>query len=163
VRNKTQNFIERFNFTGIADQCKRATFDSECGSGVAEFAMTVGVLFGFIFTILASASLLYTYAMLSETARESSRYASMHSSTCVTSASASCTSSVSQIQTYTLSLHWPNIAGGTMGTPSVTYKSSNIVGDYVTVTVSYSFPTLAALPQLNGLNIHSSSTSVIVQ
>jgi hypothetical protein len=112
--------------------------------------------------------------MVSESAREGTQYAMFRSSTCKTfisgvpGASGSCAAANTDVQTYVSNLGWPNLAGGTMGTPSVTYLTpagaagTNTVGDNVKVTVTYTFPIFMPFVPASAWTLSSTSVMTII-
>jgi hypothetical protein len=81
----------------------------------------------------------YSHDMISEAAREGSRYAIYHGATCPTSASPTCEATATQVNSYVTGLGWPNLAGGAM-TVATTYPNGNEnVGSLVQVKITYVF------------------------
>ena len=148
--------------------CRRAPFSArlladQSGQSLVEFAISFSILITLVFAFIEVCLAFYTYGMISETARESTRYAALHGSTCTTAASASCTASASTVNTYAAQLGYPNLAGGAM-TVSTTFPDGNQApGSHVTVTVNYVFPiTLAFVPR-NAISMATASTMTILQ
>lgn len=150
-------------FRSIRSRAQRVGGD-ECGQSIVETALTLTVTLTTIFMFLSVSMLIYTYSMISETAREASRYAATHGATCVTAANVSCTLASTDIQTYAKSVSWPNIGGGTIS-PTVSYSNSGVVGTTVTVKIAYAFKVIIPfLPaSLSTVSLSSTSQSVIVQ
>jgi Flp pilus assembly protein TadG len=98
----------------------------EDGQSLLEFALSFSVLMGLMFVFIELCLVFYTYGMIAECAREGSRYASVHGSTCVTSASTSCTLSASSINSYVSGRGFPNLGGGTI-TVATTFPDGNQV------------------------------------
>lgn len=137
----------------------------ESGQSIVETALTLTITLTAIFMFLSVSMLIYTYSMISETARESSRYAATHGATCITAANVSCVLGSTDIQTYAKSVTWPNIGGGTI-TPTVTYSnSSETAGSTVTVKITYGFKVLVPFVSsaFSTITLASTSQSVIVQ
>jgi hypothetical protein len=106
--------------------------------------------------------------MISESAREGTRYAMLLSSTCTNSSGASCTATAAQVNTYVSGLGWPNLAGGKM-TVSTTYQTpgggvgTNIVSDFVVVQIMYAFPITMPFVPKNSITLKSTSQMPIIQ
>lgn len=130
----------------------------ERAESMVSFALTVSILFGFIFGLTTMCLAFYTYESISELAREGARYAIVHGSTCETSAGASCTASASQINTYVQNIGLPNVAGGTLSV-NTTFPDGGEVPDTdrVEVNVTYTYPW--DIPFLGSRNLTMSSTS----
>lgn len=135
----------------------------EDGQALVEAALTLPILCAFIFMTMEICMMFYSYCMISETARQGARYAMVHGASCETAASVSCTTTLAGIATYTQSIGWPNLAGGTL-TASATSTSSTLAAGYqVTVLVSYGFPINLPFVPAGTLAMHTSSTTVILQ
>jgi Flp pilus assembly protein TadG len=151
--------------------------DSECGSAVLETALSMIVLLTFLFGIMESCLMLYTYHFISEAAREGTRYAVVRGSTagpaCTAPGQATCQAQggndTGDIATYVKGLSFPGIdpshmtvnsawsvytGGTTCGTPC------NSPGNLVTVTVIYNFP--LTIPFVPARTFALSSTSAMV-
>ena len=126
------------------------------------------MLFGLIEICLA----LYTYHFVSDAAREGTRYAIVHGSTCLVG-TVSCTVTKAQIQTYVQNIGFPGInssallvttaysawpAGGTC-----VAAGCNGPGDLATVTVNYNFPLNIPFVRSRVLGMTSTSAMVISQ
>jgi Flp pilus assembly protein TadG len=148
----------------------------ESGQSIIESAIAFPVLFMLLFAFIEVCFAFYTQDMISESAREGTEYAMFHSSTCATfiagvpDAAGTCTATTAQVQSYIQGLGWPNIAGGTMATPTVTYLTpagasggTNIPGDEVQIKVTYTMPiTIPFLPHAP-LTMSSTSTMTIMR
>jgi len=107
--------------------------------------------------------LFYSYSMISELAREGSRYAMVRGTSCVTSGQASCTASASAINAYVAGVGYPNLAGGVM-TVSTTYPDgTSAAGNRVKVGIQYVFPVRMPFLPPNPITLNTSSTMYIVQ
>ncbi|HVZ82537.1 MAG TPA: TadE/TadG family type IV pilus assembly protein [Terracidiphilus sp.] len=133
------------------------------GQAMVEAALTLPLLCAFLFTMIELCLCYYSYCMISESARQGTRYAIVRGATCETASKASCTVADSDVNTYVTSLGWPNLGGGTE-TASTTFPDGNKnPGSRVQVTVSYSFPIdLPFVPQ-STLALQSSSTMYFIQ
>jgi hypothetical protein len=137
----------------------------EAGQAAVETAFTLTVLLTFIFAVMTLCLMVYTYVMIAESAREASRYASTHGTSCINAANASCTLGVSAIESYATSRGWPNVGGGTMAATVSYLGGSEAPNSTVTVTVTYAFTVTMPLLSQSGniLHLSSSSTMVILQ
>jgi Flp pilus assembly protein TadG len=135
----------------------------EEGSSLVEFALSVPVLLTFFFGLIQVCIVTYTRGALSECAREGTRYAMVHGSTCETPGNASCTLTASQMNTYVSSNTWPNVGGGAM-TVNTTYPDGNEnPGSRVQITVTYAFPFRVPMIPTSTLTLSSTSVMYIVQ
>jgi Flp pilus assembly protein TadG len=136
---------------------------SRCGQSLVEFALTLPVLFAFVFCLMEVSLAFYNYDVISESAREGTRYAMVRGSSCPTSANPTCEATISQVNTYVSGLGWPIIGGGAI-TPVTSYPSGNEnVGSPVKVTVTYTFPVNLPFMPRNSITMSSSSQMVIIQ
>jgi Flp pilus assembly protein TadG len=140
---------------------------------MVEFAIAAAAVFIMIFGVLEIGLALYSYHLVSDAARQGTRYARVRGYTCVVNGS-SCTATVAQIQSYVTSLNYPGIdtskltvtptyAGYPAGTACTPSTSCNNPGNMVTVTVTYSFPLTIPYLSVNTLNMSSSSSVIISQ
>jgi Flp pilus assembly protein TadG len=135
----------------------------EEGSSLVEFALSVPVLLTFFFGLIQVCIATYTRSALSECAREGTRYAMVHGSTCETPSNTSCTVTASAMNTYVSSSTWPNVGGGTM-TVSTTYPDGNEnPGSRVQITVTYASPFRVPMIPASTLTMSSTSVMYIVQ
>ena len=141
----------------------RRSRDEE-GSALVEFALTVPILFTFFFGLIQVCLASYMHQVISETAREGTRYAMVHGSTCVTgNGSTSCTATALAVNTYVAAHGFPNIGGGTLGI-NTTYPDGNENPDSrVQVNVTYLFPFRIPFVQSSTLTMSSTSVTYIVQ
>ena len=140
----------------------RGGFGEE-GSSLVEFALSIPVLLTFFFGLIQVCIATYTRAAISECAREGTRYAMVHGSTCETPTNASCTLTASAINTYVSGASWPNIGGGAM-TVNTTFPDGNEnPGSRVQVTVTYAFPFRIPYIPASTLSLTSTSVMYIVQ
>ena len=128
-----------------------------------EFAVTFSVLIGFIFGFIELCLAFYSFGMISESAREGSRYAMVRGSTCVNGAKASCVATASQINAYVAGLGFQNIGGGKINV-NTTYPDGNEnPGSRVKVQVTYQFPITLPFVASGPISIASTSEMNIVQ
>jgi len=138
---------------------------SETGSALIEFAVSLSLMMTFVLVLMQICIAFYTYGMISECAREATRYASVHGSSCLTSGSSpsSCTATVAQFNTYATSRGFPNIGGGTL-LPNTTYPDSNeLPGSRVLVQITYSLSTSLPLVPKKTISLQVSSEMHILQ
>lgn len=150
-----------FRLLRSGSRLKRAR--KEDGQAIIEAAITLPIVAAFVFVMIELCLMFYSYCMISETAREGTRYAIVHGSACTTSAKASCTADASAINAYVNNVGWPNLGGGTL-TPNTTFPDGNEnAGSRVQVSVTYSFPlTLPFVPK-GSVAMSSSSTMYFIQ
>jgi len=74
---------------GLSDQAERGCVGEE-GSTLVEFAVTLPTLFAFLFCFINICLLLYSYEMISQSAREGTRYAMVRGASCPTSTNPTC-------------------------------------------------------------------------
>ncbi|MGB6191582.1 MAG: TadE family protein [Terracidiphilus sp.] len=135
----------------------------EDGQAIIEAAITLPIVAAFVFVMIELCLMFYSYCMISETAREGTRYAIVHGSTCTTSTKASCAATASSISTYVSKVGWPNLGGGTL-TPTTTFPDGNEnPGSRVQVSVSYSFPVTLPFVPKGSVAMSSSSTMYFIQ
>jgi Flp pilus assembly protein TadG len=158
----------------LAKDCNADLAVSENGQALIESAFALPVLFGLLFCFMEVCLAFYTKDMVCESAREGTQYAMFHSSNCKTfiggtaGASGSCAQTQAQVATYIQNLGWPNLAGGTMATPTVTYitfppfAAGNIVGNEVQVTVTYTFPIFMPFVPTSAWTLSSTSVMTII-
>lgn len=136
---------------------------SEEGQAIIEAAITLPIVAAFVFVMIEVCLMFYSYCMISEVAREGTRYAIVHDATCQTASKASCTAAASAVNTYVSQINWPNLGGGTM-TPSTTFPDGNEnPGSRVQVSVSYSFPVTLPFVPKGSVAMSSSSVMYFIQ
>lgn len=144
----------------------------EEGATVVEMALSMIILLTILFGLIEMCLALYTYHYVSDAAREGTRYAIVHGSTCTVSG-VSCTVTASQIQTYVQNLGYPGITTSAM-TVTTTYSAypaggtcvaagCNGPGDRATVTAQYKFPLDIPFISSSVLTMSSTSSMVIAQ
>jgi len=141
---------------------RRAAF-GETGQALVEMSISLCMMMAFVFLLMELCLLFYSYSMISELAREGSRYAMVRGMSCVTSGQASCTASASAINAYVAGVGYPNLAGGAM-TVSTTYPDGTAAaGSRVKVGIQYVFPVKMPFLPSNPITLNTSSTMYIVQ
>lgn len=140
-----------------------AKLRGEQGQSLVEFALTSSILLTFIFGLIETTLAFYSFNMISEAAREATRYAMVRGSSCTTSANASCTVTASQVNSYVTGLGWPNLGGGTL-TPATTFPDGNQnPASRVQVTVSYVFPFHVPFVPTRSMSMSATSVAYIIQ
>jgi len=125
----------------------------ERGSVLIEMAVTLPVLFTLLFCFMAMCLAFYSRDMISEAARDGTRYAMLHGASCPNSTTPTCEATATQVNSYVTGLGWPNLGGGTM-TVATTYPSGNeAVGSLVQVKVTYVFAIKMAFVPANSLTM----------
>jgi len=120
-------------------------------------------LAGLVFGLMEISMACYTRETISEVAREATRYAMAHGSTCQTGSGASCMVTAATVNTYAASGGWPNLGGGTM-TVNTNYPDGNKAPvSRVQVTVTYLFPFRVPMIPASTLTMSSTSIERIVQ
>ena len=148
------------------------TLRVEAGSSIVEFAMASIILFTLVFGLLAICLALYSYNVVSEAAREATRYAIVRGSAC--NSFADCNIDQTGLQTYVRGIGFPGITPsslsvvasattptGTTCTP--TLKPCNNPGNPVQVTVTYTFPLVIPFVPSRMLTMSSTSQMLISQ
>jgi Flp pilus assembly protein TadG len=137
---------------------------NEDGQSLVEFSISTTVLLTFIFCMAEATLAFYSYNMISESAREGTRWAMVRGSSCTTSSSASCETSASQVNSYVSGLGWPNLGGGTM-TVNTTYPdgNENPQTSRVLVSIRYVFPIQVPFVPSTAITMNASSEAYILQ
>ena len=144
----------------------------ERGDAMVEFALGASLLFMVVCGIIVMALALYTYNVLSEAAREGTRYAIVRGSAC--HFATACPAQGSDIQTYVRNIGFPAINPNNLtavtawsayptGTTCAPSAACNNPGNEVTVTVSYQFPVVIPFVPRRTLSMSSTSEMVISQ
>ncbi len=149
----------------IAAACFRrsGSWRSQDGGALIETAIALPVLFFLIFCFIEICLAFYAKEMISECAREGTRYAIYHGATCPNSSTPMCQASANQVNSFVTGLGWPNLAGGTM-TVDTTYPGGNRnPGSPVRIVVSYTLPIRVPFAPANTLVFTSTSQMNILQ
>jgi Flp pilus assembly protein TadG len=150
----------------------RSRFLREQGQAIVETALSMIVLLTILFGLIEICLALYSYHFVSDAAREGTRYAIVHGSTCLVK-TVSCTVTNAQIQTYVKDIGFPGINPSAMSVTTV-YSAwpaggtcvavgCNGPGDLATVTVNYLFPLNIPFVKSRVLGMTSTSAMVISQ
>lgn len=145
--------------------CEKAdgAWREEGGSVLVEMAFTLPVLFTFIFCFMEICLAFYSKDMISECAREGTRYAIYHGSSCPNTSNPTCEATASQVNTYVSGLGWPNLGAGTM-VVNTTYPNGNEnPGSQVKIVVSYTLPIQVPFVPTADLTFSSTSQMRILQ
>jgi len=137
--------------------------EDEEGAALIEFAMTVPILMACFFGLVQVCLACYIHQVLTESAREGTRYAMVRGSTCVNGSGSVCTATVASVNSYVSSLAWPNVAGGTMSVVTSYPDGNEQPGSRVQVSVSYAFPFRVPFVPSETINLTSQSVMYIVQ
>ncbi|HEV2645596.1 MAG TPA: TadE/TadG family type IV pilus assembly protein [Acidobacteriaceae bacterium] len=136
----------------------------EDGGSLTEFAISISAALTLIFVLMQLCIALYTYGMISETAREATRWAAVRGSTCKNGAGASCATTTSAITTYAQGLGFPNIGSGTITvTPTFPQSCQAPPTCTVNVLVTYTVPVKLPLVPNHSISMQSSSAMYFVQ
>ena len=153
--------------------CARSSDPVECGpngegrcdSGQAmvEVALALPIIAAFTCMMIELCLAFYSYCMISETAREGTRYAIVRGATCQTGTGGSCTASASSVNTAVTHLGWPNLGNGALSA-NTTYPDGNEnPGSRVQVVVNYVYPYNIPFAPKGSLRMSSTSVMYIVQ
>jgi Flp pilus assembly protein TadG len=143
----------------------------QSGATLVEFAVSLTVMLTFLFVFLETCIAIYTYEMVSDCAKEASRFAVTRGSTCQTSSSTSCTTTVAAINAHATGMGFPNPGGGSMTFPNTQFPVSNgttcttvpIPGCQVKVIINYTMPIKLPFVPKNSLSWTTSSEMYILQ
>jgi Flp pilus assembly protein TadG len=143
----------------------------EDGATLVETAISAVLLFTILFGIFEFGIALYSYNVVSESAREATRFAIVRGSTC--GLTTPCPATAANVQSYVRGLSFPGIKStsmtvttvwpttGSACTPSA--SPCNNQGNLVKVTVSYQFPLNIPFVRSRTLTMTSASQMVISQ
>jgi Flp pilus assembly protein TadG len=140
-----------------------ASVKSEEGSALIEFAMTVPILMACFFGMVQVCMACYMHQVLTESAREGTRYAMVRGSTCVNGSGSSCTATTASVNAYVSALSWPNLSGATMSVVTSYPDGNEQPGSRVQVSVSYAYPFRVPFVPAETINLTSRSVMYIVQ
>jgi len=145
-----------------ANDRSRNLVERERGGSLIELAVTLPVLFGLIFCFIETCMLFYTYAMISNSARQGARYAMVRGASCPSSSNPTCEATPAQVKAYVSGLGWPNVGGGTVN-PTVNYDGNESAGSHVQVTVSYTFQINMPFVPAKSITMLSTAKTTILQ
>jgi Flp pilus assembly protein TadG len=153
----------------------------ESGSTLVETALSITILLVFLFGIMEVCLGAYTYHVISEAAREATRYAIVRGATyttdCTAPSAATCVAqggnNAGDIATYVQDLNFPGIDPSKMtvnstwltsaGVACGTSDSCKALGNQVQVTIQYNFPLSVPFVPLRTWTLTSTSQMVISQ
>jgi Flp pilus assembly protein TadG len=136
---------------------------AERGQAVVEIALALPIIAAFSFMMIELCLAFYSYCMISESAREGTRFAIVRGATCQTGTGGSCTASASAINGAVAHLGWPNLGNGTLSA-NTTYPDGNEnPGSRVQVVVNYVYPYNIPFVPKGTLRMSSTSVMYIVQ
>jgi hypothetical protein len=152
------------------DSLVRICARGEAGETLVAFAVTLPILAAFIFGMIQVCLGYYTYEWISEAAREGTRYAIVHGSTCETSGGVPCTvsgtasaGSYASVDSFVSAIGLPNLGGGTMSVTTTYPDGDEVPPHRVQVTVTYAFPYRIAFVPSKPITMSSSSEMSILQ
>lgn len=137
----------------------RRRIGNERGQAIIEVALALPIIAAFTLMMIEICLAFYSYCMISESAREGTRYAIVRGASCQTASGASCTASATTINNVVANLGWPNLGNGKLSANTSYPDLNENTGSRVQVVVSYTFP--YNIPFAPKGTIHMSSTSVM--
>ena len=152
----------------FARKYRRGDRPTDEGQALIEFALMLPLLLFFTFVLIEICLAYYSYCMISECAREGTRFAMVRGATCQFPSGASCTATPAQIQTFVSQIGYPNLGGGVM-TPVATFPGAtgsnpgDKPGSPVQVTVTYTLPVNLPFIPMNAISMSSTSVMNFVQ
>lgn len=142
---------------------------NDSGATLIEFAISLSLMLTFLFVLLETCIAIYTFCMVSETAKETTRWAITRGSTCQTSTSTSCTATKATIESHVSTIKYPNPAGGTL-TPTATFPVQDagcttiaLPGCRVLLSISYTMPITMPFVPKNSITWTTQSEMYILQ
>ncbi len=141
----------------------RRVLQSDLGGALLDTALTLPIVLTLFFCFMEACLIAYAKNMITECAREGTRYAIYHGATCPTSSNPTCEATATQVNTYVSNLGWPNLSGGTMQVNTTYPGGSEAPGNYVQVQVTYSMPVTMPFVPVSTFNLTSASKALILQ
>jgi Flp pilus assembly protein TadG len=142
----------------------------EKGETLVAFAVTLPILLSFLFGMMQVCLVFYTYEWISEAAREGTRYAMVHGSTCETSGGVSCTVTATtgggtfpSVNGYVSAIGLPNLGGGTMNVATTYPDGDEVPPHRVVVNVTYTFPYKIPFVSTKPISLSSTSEMSLLQ
>lgn len=133
------------------------------GASLVEFAVSFSLFMTLIFVLMETCIAFYTYGMISDCAREATRWAIVRGSTCVTSASTSCTATTTTVSSHATGMGFPNPGGGTINATTTYPDGNEAPGSRVKVAISYTFPIRIPFVPQTSLALSTASEMYILQ
>ena len=155
--------VPGFRFPALRSGFVRAHSRAEDGQALVEAAISLPIVAAFVFTLIEMCLAFYSFCLISEAAREGTRYAIVHGATCQTSGNASCTATAISVNSYVTHLAYPNLGGGTMTAATTFLDGNENAGSRVQVKVTYVFPINLPFVPRNSISMGSTSTMYIIQ
>jgi Flp pilus assembly protein TadG len=144
------------------DRRMRLASRDDSGSSIVEFALASTILFMLVFGVMAICLALYSYNIVSEAAREATRYAIVRGSACTKTLP--CKATKDQIQTYVQGLGFPGINPTSLTlNADCCWATDKNPGSTVQVTVNYTFPLVIPFVPSRTLTMSSTSAMLISQ
>ncbi|HLI61852.1 MAG TPA: TadE/TadG family type IV pilus assembly protein [Terriglobales bacterium] len=143
---------------------RRKLIRGERGGALVETALSITLLLGMTFGVMAGGFMLYTYHFLSYAARAGARYAMVRGSACDSSnGMPDCPATGDEIQTYVRGLRQLGIDPAQLTVTTTWPNGNNNPGEPVQVTAQYPFPLSVPFVTSETVNMHSTSQMVISQ
>lgn len=151
--------------------------NGEQGAVIMEFVLSVMLLLTLVFGVMEMAFVAYSFNLVSEAAREATRYAVVRGNdwgaSCSSYSSSDCIASAANVTSYVENLGLPGINGNTLtnistnwtkgpNESSCTATNCNGMGDQVTVTISYTFTPSIPFVLSKTVTMSSSSTMIVL-
>jgi len=149
-------------FFGRPDRIKDG-LGEEDGSALVEFSITVSVLMTFVLALMQICVAFYSYGLISDYAREGTRYASVRGVSCLNGSGNSCTATTTSVTNYVKGLGLPNIGGGTINVTTTYPDGNENAGSRVKVAITYTVPISLPLVPKNSITLQTSSEMYILQ
>jgi Flp pilus assembly protein TadG len=149
-------------FHRVKQRRKPALAAGEDGSALIELAVTLPALFALLFCFMEMCLAFYSYDMISDAARQGTRYAMFRGTSCTTASGSSCTVTATQVNTFVSGLSTPNSAAGTISVNTTFPSGNEATGSLVKVQVTYTFPIKMPFVPSNSLTLVSTSETTIV-
>jgi Flp pilus assembly protein TadG len=147
----------------VPDNRNRDLPGTEDGSALIEMALTLPILFALFFCFMELCLAFYSHEMISESAREGTRYAMVRGASCPTSANPTCEVTAAQVNAYVSGNGWPHLGSGTMTVATSYPDGDEAVNHHVQVTVTYVFKITMQFVPKNSIAMSSTSKRIIVQ
>jgi Flp pilus assembly protein TadG len=117
----------------------------------------------FVFGVMEICIAFYVHESISELAREGTRYAIVHGSSCETSSGSSCTATAANVQIYIAGLGLVGSGGGAMTVTASFPDGNENPGSRAQVTIQYTLPFKIAFMKTSPVTMSSTSMMYILQ
>ncbi len=141
----------------------RAMAGQEEGESLISFALTMPIMIGVIMGLIQMCLAYYNYERISELAREGTRYAIFHGSTCMLSTGNSCTATAASLQNSVTTYGLPALGGATTAATVTFPDGDQVPGHRVKVVVTCTYPYNIPFLATTGITMSSTSQMYIVQ